>query len=431
MAATLAGCASGRAYRRGQDAARLGDWDTAVAYYRQALLDNPDRLDVRVALERATQSASLEHLSRARRLENDGQFAAAASEYRRVLDLDAANQLAAAKAAEMDKLLREQIDAARPKPEIDQLREQVRKEQEAALVPLMVPLKGFRFNGTLRELLELIAAASSVNILIDPTLAQDPISLNRTVELNLQQTTVDEVLRYLSTVYKLFYRTLDQRSILVAADNLQSRQQYEEQAIQTFYLSHSKSADVANVLTQMLRGPGTPTGGSVPTIIHHEGNNTITVRGTPEVLTIAERLVRTNDRPKAEVVIEVSILEVDRARAKQHGLDLSQYAVGVTLSPELAPPNTASTPEAFPSQPPPFNANTISRGISTNDLYLTVPSAMIRFLESDANTRLIAKPNLRGQDGAQLTLNLGASGRWSHLPSVSSLKPRMVSCSFT
>ena len=407
VAAALAGCASGRSYRRGQDAARLGDWDTAVAYYRQALMDDPDRLDVRVALERATQSASLEHLSRARRLESEGQFAAAASEYRRVLDLDATNQLAAAKAAEMDKLLREQIDATRPRPEIDQLREQIRKEQEAALIPLAVQLPAFRFNGTLRELLELIAGASSVNILIDPTLAGDSTALNRAVELNLQETTVEGVLRHLSLLYRLFYRTLDQRTILVAKDDVQARQQYEEQEIQTFYLSHSKVTEVGNILNAMLAGQGASPGGSRPTFVAHEGNNTITVRATPGVMRVVERIVRTNDRPKAEVVIEVSILEVDRARAKQHGLDLSQYAVGVTLSPELAPPNTASTPDAFPSQPPPFNANTISRGISTNDLYLTVPSAMIRFLEGDTNTRLIAKPNLRGQEGATLTLNLG------------------------
>jgi len=404
--ALAAGCASGRAYRRGQDAARLGDWDTAVAYYRQALMEDPDRLDVRVALERATQSASLEHLSRARRLEAEGQFAAAAGEYRRVVDLDAANQLAAAKAAEMDKLLREQIEAARPTPEIEKLREAIRREQAADAIALNQRLPKINFSGaTLREVLEFIAVASNVNVIIDPRFPQT--DLTQPVSLNLQESTVDEVLRHLSTLYSLFYRTLDQRTILVAKDDVAARQRFEEQAIQTFYLSHSKAVDVGNVLTQMLRGQGATPAGSAPTIIAHEANNTITVRATPAVLRIAERIIRTNDRPKAEVVIEVSILEVDRARAKLHGLDLSQYAVGVTLSPELAPPNTASTPDAFPAQPPPFNANTITRGISTNDLYLTVPSAMIRFLESDANTRLIAKPNLRGQDGATLTLNLG------------------------
>lgn len=405
VAATVAGCASGRAFRRGQDAARLGDWDTAVAYYRQSLLESPDRLDVRVALERATQSASLEHLSRARRLEEAGEFAAAASEYRRVIDLDAANHLAAAKAAEMDKLLREQIESTRPQPEIDVLREQIRKEQEAASISLTQRLPRLNFpSATLKEVLDFIALATNLNIVIDPATAAST-ALNAPVSLSLSDVSVDDALRYLATLYKLYYRVLDPKTILVASDTPAARTQYEEQSIQTFYLSHSKSQEVGNILTQMLRGSGTSTSASQPTIITHDGNNTITVKATPEVMRVAERIVHTNDRPKAEVVIEVSILEVDRSRVKEYGLDLSNYAIGLTMSPEVAPPNTSGT--FPPSTPPPFNANTISRGISTNDLYLTVPTAMVKFLESDANTRLIAKPNLRGQEGATLTLNLG------------------------
>src|SRR6185369_3355049 len=63
-----------------------------------------------------------------------------------------------------------------------------------------------------------------------------------------------------------------------------------------------------------------------------------------------------------------------------------------------------------PSQvksPPPFNLNTISRGVSTADFYLAVPTAIVRFLESDTNTKVIAKPQLRGAEGTKLTLNLG------------------------
>ncbi len=55
----------------------------------------------------------------------------------------------------------------------------------------------------------------------------------------------------------------------------------------------------------------------------------------------------------------------------------------------------------------PFNLNTISSGISTADFYLTVPSAVIRFLESDSNTKVLAKPQLRGAEGQKVTLNLG------------------------
>ena len=64
----LAGCATGRAYRSGQQAAKKGDWDAAVAYYREALLSDPSRVDIKIALQRATLAASAEHMARAKEL---------------------------------------------------------------------------------------------------------------------------------------------------------------------------------------------------------------------------------------------------------------------------------------------------------------------------------------------------------------------------
>ncbi len=122
-------------------------------------------------------------------------------------------------------------------------------------------------------------------------------------------------------------------------------------------------------------------------------------------MAVAERLIRALDKPRAEVVIEVQILEVNRNRAKSFGINLSDYALGLTFSPEVAPPNTSGT--IPPTAPPPFNLNTISQGISTSDFYLTVPTAFLRFLETDSRTKQLAKPQLRGAEGQELTLNLG------------------------
>jgi type II secretory pathway component GspD/PulD (secretin) len=135
--------------------------------------------------------------------------------------------------------------------------------------------------------------------------------------------------------------------------------------------------------------------------------NTITVRATAPVVDIIERIIRSNDKPRAEVLIDVQILEVNRARAKQFGLNLNAYALGFTFSPEVAPPNTSSPPTGPPNSPPPFNVNTISQGVSTADFYMSVPTAVVRFLESDSHTKTIAKPQLRGAEGQKLTLNLG------------------------
>ena len=73
----VSGCAAGRAFRKGDEAARAGDWDSAVAEYTKAVQENPDRAEYKIALERATQSASREHISRAHELEEKDQLDAA------------------------------------------------------------------------------------------------------------------------------------------------------------------------------------------------------------------------------------------------------------------------------------------------------------------------------------------------------------------
>jgi type II secretory pathway component GspD/PulD (secretin) len=84
---------------------------------------------------------------------------------------------------------------------------------------------------------------------------------------------------------------------------------------------------------------------------------------------------------------------------------------GTTTSTPGAPaaPGTTgtSTPPSGVRSPPPFNLNTISHGVNTADFYLAVPTAIVRFLESDTHTKVIAKPQLRGAEGTKLTMKVG------------------------
>ncbi len=82
----VAGCMTSRSLQRGQTAAARGDWDAAVAYYREALVKDPKSIEVRLALERATREASNAHIARARTLEAQEQWAGAAAEYRVAAD---------------------------------------------------------------------------------------------------------------------------------------------------------------------------------------------------------------------------------------------------------------------------------------------------------------------------------------------------------
>ena len=84
-----------------------------------------------------------------------------------------------------------------------------------------------------------------------------------------------------------------------------------------------------------------------------------------------------------------------RTRTKEFGLNLSDYAIQGVFSPEVDPRGHRWQPERRRA----FNANTISRGISASDFYLAVPSAVVRFLETDQRTKVMAKPQLRGAEG--------------------------------
>jgi hypothetical protein len=196
--------------------------------------------------------------------------------------------------------------------------------------------------------------------------------------------------------------------------------------VQTFYVSHADVTELTQLLSSLIRLPSMAV---QPAIQFNKTANTITVRGTTSVVQIIQRVIEQNDKARAEIMFDIEILEVDRLRAKQYGLNLSEYALGGILSPEVSPGSTTTTTPATgtgttatpattttggrstaPSgitSPPPFNLNTISRGFTTSDFYLAVPTAIVRALESDTQTKLVAKPQLRGAEGNKLTMNLG------------------------
>jgi general secretion pathway protein D len=396
VAVLVSGCAASRAFHRGQDAARTGDWDLAVTEYTKAVQENPDKAEYKIQLERAMQTAAQEHISRGRELEDKDNLDSALAEYRRAAELDSSNRLAAAKVTELEKKIRDRIEATRPKARIDTLRDQARAMGQP-LIDLTTRLPSLKFNNaSLRDILNFVATQSGINISYDQTYT------DRAYTIVLEDVTVEQALQQIMLANQLFYKVLNPKTILVIPDNAQNHAKYDDLVVRVFYISHADVAELAQIINSMMRIATMPV---QPTVLQNKTANTITVRATAPVVEIIEKLIRANDKPRAEVVIDVQILEVNRQRLKRLGLNLSEYALGGTFSPEVAPPNTSG---GFPpANPPPFNLNTISQGVSTADFYLTVPTAVLRFLATDSQTKLIAKPQLRGAEGAKLTLNLG------------------------
>jgi general secretion pathway protein D len=425
VAILAAGCAAGQAFRHGEAAMRSGNLDEAVVHYRKAVQAAPDNPNYKIALERAMVAASRAHLDRAKEFEANGQLEAALGEYRQASEYDPSNRTSVAKVAELDRTIRERIEASRPRPPIEAMRQRARA---ASAEPVLNPASreplniGFP-NTSLRDILNFIANATGINITYDRDV-QD-----RLVSITLNGVTLEEALNQIMTMNQLSYKIVNDRTILVFPDQAPKHAQYDEQVVRTFYVSHADATEVAQILSTIIRLPGVAV---VPAIVPNKTANTITVRATAPVVQIMEKIIQQNDKPRAEIVIDVEILEVDRSRTKSYGLNLSEYSLGTIFSPETSPSSlttgaatggtggTGTTPGGTTTtttgtstsptgvrSPAPFNLNPISRGVSTADFYLAVPTAIVNFLESDTHTRIIAKPQIRGAEGAKFTLKLG------------------------
>jgi general secretion pathway protein D len=388
-ALVAAGCATGRAFARGEAAGRAGDWENAVGFYRQALQDDPDRPDFKIALERAMLAAAAMYSERGRQFEAAGQLDEALRAYRKALEFEPSNRTLGSKAAQVERTLRDRVEAAQPRPDIERLRQQAARRVEPILSPTNPEPLVFNFaNTSIRDILTFIGNYSGINVTFDRDF-QD-----RAISLKLEGLSLEQGLQQIMIANQLFYRVLNDRTIIVAADNPQNRTRYEEQVIRTFFISHADATELNTLLLGLVRVAGMAI---QPQIVPNKTTNTITIRATPAVVAIAERVIEANDKPRAEVMVDVQILEVGRERAKSYGLDLGSYSAALAFSPEAAPGADSA----------PFNLNTISQGVSTADFYLSVPQAVVRFLESDSQTKVLAKPNLRGAEGQKLTLNLG------------------------
>jgi general secretion pathway protein D len=421
LSMVAAGCAAGRAFRAGNLATRAGDLDQAVAHYRAASQASPDNANYKIALERAMLAASRAHLDRAREFEGQDQLDAALSEYRLASEYDPTNRQAAAKVVTLDKTIRERVEAARPRPAIEQLRERARA---ASAPPILNPasrelLRVSMVNSSARDVLNFIGSLTGINVTYDREFVDRPTTIN------LDGVTLETALNLIMTMNQYSYKVLNERSIFVFPDTNAKHIAYDDQVIQTFYVSHADVTELSQLLSSIIRLPGIAV---QPIIQFNKTNSTITIRATSAVAQIIERLITQNDKPRAEIVVDVEILEVDRTRAKQYGLNLSDYAIGAVFSPEVSPGATSTTttsttggttpatstsgtstgPTAL-KPPPPFNLNTISLGVKTSDFYLAVPTMFVQAMETDSNTRLIAKPQLRGAEGSKLTLDLGQS----------------------
>ena len=375
-------CASSAAFRAGQKAERVQDWDRAVLEYSRALQKNPGNAELLAALGRARMRASTEHGNMGRRLAGRGLYKDALGEYQLALDL---NPQAVHLRQELESL-EARREARRQAASIEDLKIRARESSLPGLdlgAEADEPL-GLVFRGaSLREAYMALARAVGVNVVFDPGFQDRPL------DLDLKDVPFEQALNALDSAGHTFHRVTDSRILTVVPDTQAKRREYEQQVIKTLFLSNADLKETIDLLRVVL---------GARRIAPLPGVNALTINDTPDKIAAAERIVHIVDKRRAEVVVEIEILEINRSRLKEYGIYLTSGldAQGIEgIAAGILPDPT----ETFSASDNPYDpSNLVVTGL---------PGAVVRLLQTDSSTRLLANPQLRVSDGQTAQASFG------------------------
>ncbi len=376
----LASCSGYRGFREAQHAELTGDWDTAVLRYMELVTQDPADLRYRAGLLRAKTQAAHAHFEEGRKLQEAGRHRDALLEMQRAVQLDPTNQYAL---TELEKL-RTKIETSGLQPRtISQMKDDAR--DAGPMPPTLSPLSdepvSFDFpNATFMEVYRAIGQAFGINIVFDTRLRDTPVGEEG---IELRNVTAIEGLEILMHSLGHFYRVLDEQTIMILQDTQQNRQRFEDRIIQTFYLSNSDVSDVMTILRSLL---------NTRFIATNERLNAIAMLDSVEKVKIAQRLIEQNDKAKAEVVIDVELLQIDTSKLQELGMSLDANRLGISLD--------------LGGEDVPLRMSDVE-SLSQNNWVLTVPGFLFDFVKNATDAQTLAKPQVRITEGEEASFSIG------------------------
>src|SRR5438309_6602313 len=386
-------------YKKRQDAEARQNFEAAFDLYKLAYDLKPRDLRYRAAFERTRFEAAIVVVHRGQKLRQEGKLDEAVAEFQKALAIDPSLFIAQ---QELKRTLQQINDAKNPPPQaagppnslMRKIREAGGPVELAAISNIPITTKQTEDS---KVIYQIIGQLAGINVLFDPDYT------SRRIKVELNGVTLEEALEIVALESKTFWRPVTPNTIFVAQDNPAKRKELEQSVLKTFYLSNlsqpTELQDVVNAIRAVL---------DVQRVQQLLSQNALVVRGTPDQIALAQKLVDDLDKARPEVVIDIAVMQVSKDRSRTLGLNPPTSAT-VTLQSNL---NTTTTPTTGGTTTPTssgtngINLNTLGN-LNATDFQVTIPSANLSAVMGDSDTRLIQNPQVRALDGQKATVKIG------------------------
>jgi general secretion pathway protein D len=392
-------------YKQGLQYEAAQQWEKAAEEFSLAVAADPSNTEYQLHYRRAVFNASQVFAQQGATLMERGDYLGAYNAFRRAYGYDQSNELARSM---MERAFRLQMggdeqNKAAPAPASQQtaasiapagyasdpaaMRRAVERQDDSVAPSRAEQLSAVQFSGDLQKFIKYLARQLKLNVVFDrdfPT---------RNVEVDLQDVTPAQALDYIFLTQGLFFQKLSNRTILVAEQV--KRPQYQQLVLRTFYLYNVDPNDARTLITASIP----PQAGRQPVITANKATNSITVRDTPENVRLISQLLKSIDKERAEVVMDVNIYEVSRADLMQLGNQIGnsdslvnlggiQKGLSVLGGSREVVTQAVATPTALGAA-------------------LLIPATALSALQRRDNTRLVASTQVHAFDGEKSTAHIG------------------------
>jgi general secretion pathway protein D len=391
VALVTGSCAAREAYKKGTKAETTKDYEAAMEQYRQAMIKDPTNIEYKLKYEQTRFTAAFEHFQKGRRALAANDANLAKTEFERAIQLDPSHDFAQQELKDVERLINTRsLNQTEPILDFEKLASSTATNANlgAQMKTNLTERLNFRYTNTAnRTIFENLATQAGLQVIFPRTYP----TRNSTVEL--QDVNIFEALDLVSLQTGSFWQPVNETTIMVMEDTQQNRRDFEDHVYKTIYLQNITSTNDLNQIMNVLR-----TAFSLRGIYQFEPGNAIVIHDTPARVALVEKLIRALDKAKAEVVVEATVMEVDRNLLRDLGiLPPGETRISV-LPPGVTPSPTASN--AVPIR----DLNNLNSG----SFSVTIPDAVARFLATSGTAKLLQNPRIRTTDGVTASLRVGS-----------------------
>jgi len=392
-------------YEKAQDAEARQDYEQAFQYYKEAYELKPRDLKYRAPYERTKFLAAASHVHRGQLLRDAGKLDEALAEFEKATLIDPSSFIATQEVKRTQEMIN-QAKGVGAHGSVAPPPEQLEKRVIDAPGPVEltnisnVPIT-LKLTEDTKNIYETVGKLAGINVLFDPDYT------SRRIKIELNGVTLEEALEIIALESKTFWRPVTPNTIFVASDTPAKRKDIEQSVIKTFYMANlsqpTELQDVVNALRQILE---------ISRIQPLPSQDAIVVRGTPDQIALAEKLVGDLDKAKPEVLVEIAVMQVSKDNMKTLGISPPTSAT-VALQNNFTNTTTGTTSTTTQTNtqgtggtPNQVNLNRLGN-LNATDFTVTIPPATLTAMMSSASTKIIQNPQLRALDGQKATLKIG------------------------